>query len=253
MEEENIQTPEEGTEQEGITPEEQPQAIEEDALEKSTGSEAVETEPEQKPSESAVDYKKKFSSSAAENQILLNKIKKLESRLGFVTSDETPTEQELRAEFPDWDNMMDLEKKLATKQLILERRLAKAALTVQEMAEEKRWNEEFERFLEKNEILNRFPGLKGKEKEFKEYAKKPTHKGIDLEVLARAFLYNPEAEPAKETHKEKVSTKPVLETGSGGRGQPPTPEMTPEDIKLLRQNDPKLYNLYVKQGKIKIE
>jgi len=250
MDKENILTPEEGTEQEGITPEEQTQINEDIALEESTGSQVVESEPEQKPSEPAVDYKKKFSSSAAENQILLNKIKKLESRLGLVTSDETPTEQELRAEFPDWDNMMDLEKKLATKQLILERRLAKAALTVQEIADEKRWNEEFERFLEKNEILNQFPGLKGREKEFKEYAKKPTHKGIDLEVLAKAFLYTPEEETPK---KEKLSVKPVLEKGSGGRGQPPKSEMSPEEIQLLRQRDPKLYNLYVKQGKIKIE
>lgn len=242
MEKENIQTPEEGTEQEELTPEKE-------TSEEATGSEVIEPEPEKKPSEPVVDYKIKFGKSTAENQILNERIKKLESRLGLITSDETPTDTEMKEKYPYWDEMMDLEKKLAINQAILERRVNKTSLSILEMAEEKRWNEEFDRFLEKAEILNQFPGLKGKEKDFREYAKKPTHKGMDLEVIAKAFLYNPEKEPAK----EKVLSKPVLEKGSGGGGQPPKTGMSPEEIKLLRVQDPKLYNLYVKQGKIKLE
>lgn len=250
MDEKNIQTPEKGTEQEELTPEEKvlKEKNPEETPEKTPGSEVIEPEPEKKPSEPIVDYKVKFGKSTAENQILTEAIKKLESRLGLITTDETPTDTEMREKYPYWDEMMDLEKKLAINQVVLEHRLNKVSLSILEMADEKRWNEEFDRFLEKAEILNQFPELKGKEKDFREYAKKPTHKGMDLEVIAKAFLYN----PAKEPVKEKVPNKPVLEKGSGGGGQPPKAEMSPEDIKLLREQDPKLYNLYVKQGKIKL-
>lgn len=242
MDKKNIQTPEEGTKQEELTPEEK-------IPEKTPGSEVVEPEPEKKPSEPVIDYKAKFGESTRENQIIQSKIKSLEAQLGLITSDETPTETEMKEKYPLWDEMMDLERKFAINQVILEHRVNKTSLTILEIAEDKRWNEGLDRFLEKVEILNQFPGLKGKEKEFREFAKKPTHKGMDLEVIAKAFLYNPEKEPAK----EKVPSKPVLEKGSGGGGQPPKTEMSPEDIKLLREQDPKLYNLYVKQGKIKFE
>lgn len=239
-------TPEKGTEQEELTPEdENPKKV--------SGSEEIETEPKEpekepeKPPKPKVDYKEKFANSTRENQILRGKIDELESRLGIITKDETPTDKEMKELYPDWDEMMELERKLAINQFILERRLNKTSLAVQDMAAEKEWNEKLDQFLEKADILDEFPELKGREKEFKEFAKKPTHKGVDLNIIARAFLYNPEKEP------EKIETKPVLEPGSGGPKKPEKLGFTDEEIKLMREKDPKRYNLLVKQGKIKVE
>lgn len=223
MTEENIQTPDEGTEtgeEVESTPEEKPD---------------FNQEPEPQPE---IDYKQKFAESTRESQILLAKVKQLEEKLGKVAGDEIPAERELQKLYPDWEMMSELEKKLAEKTLILDRRIGKIEQEREAAREEAEWEGRLEEFLEKAKILESYPELDGREKEFREFARKPTHRGVDLNILADAFLY-----------KEKGGIMPkskkgsVLEPGRGGpRQEPPKKKkMTPEELSILRKTDFKKY------------
>lgn len=242
-------TPEQGTDEEKL----EPQQKEEQGLE-------IETNPEETPEEETpepeaepeatpeIDYKKKFSESTRENQILQARLKEKESQLGFITNDEPPTEAELKAKFTDWDDKMDEEKEILRHQLALEKKVNKATLELSKMQAEREWNNKINHFLDKAQLLDDYSGLKGKEEEFRAFANKPTHKGTSLDVLAKAFLYQPGNEVPKPKH-----TKPVLEKGSGGTKNTTKHTLTPEEIMMIRKNDSKRYNQLVKEGKIKIE
>jgi hypothetical protein len=186
--------------------------------------------------EPEIDYEKKFSESTRENQILLAKLKAAEEKLGKVAITEIPAEQELKNLYPDWEMMGELERKLAEKSLIFERRLKKVEQDFSGMKEEREWNEQLDNFLEKVKILENYPELEEKEKEFREFAKKPTHKGVSLEVLAKAFLFK------KEEAIPPTRRAPVLEPGSGGpKEASPKKKMTPEELRVLRQTNYKKY------------
>lgn len=201
------------------------------------GSEAEENsqEPESQPK---VNYKQKFAESTREAQILLAKLKKLEEKLGQVGRDEIPAEEELKKLYSDWEVMSELERKLAEKNIVLERRINKVEQEIISNKEEKEWEKELDEFLEKAKILGTYPELEGKEREFQEFAKKPTHKGIDLNVLANAFLYKGINEISSTPKKGSV-----LERGKGGLSQTPPQKkkMTPEELRTLRQVDFKKY------------
>jgi len=89
------------------------------------GKEGGAEETPQGPGKSEVNYRKKFSESTTENQILQAKLKAAEEKLGKITSAEIPAEQELKNLYLDWEIMSEPERKLAEKNLILERRLKK--------------------------------------------------------------------------------------------------------------------------------
>jgi len=258
-------TPDEGTEQDRVVPEDKnPETTsgpdltvtepQEEFFQEESEDNApmtpLETEaPENKPEEQQVDYKEKFSYSTRENQLLRGKISSLEKQLGVITNDETPTDAEMRQLYPEWDDMLGLEKDLLKKTIILERRLNKTSMLVQDMVNEKNFEEKLDNFLTKASLTNEFSGLKGREKEFKEFAHKPAYKNIDLDIIAKAFLYT-----AGGTVSEPKPAKSALEKGSGGsRESAAQSGLTPEQIKEIREKDPKRYNLLIKQGKIKLD
>lgn len=227
MVEENKLTPDEGT------------LTDETEIESETENLSEGSEPEEKSQEPVVpevDYRKKFSESTTENQILQAKIKQLEERLGKESRDEVPVESELKKLYPYWDDMTDVERKTVEENLSLKRRLSRLEQDFGGMKTETEWERQLGDFLEKAKILDKYPELEGKEKDFRDFAKKPTHKGVDLNVLADAFLYK--------TKGETMPTKKgaVLERGSGGpKTTPPTKKMTPEELKVLREADYKKY------------
>ena len=239
---ENIQTPEEGTEQEIVSPEEE-------TLEENDNEGEVDNEPKEEFSPPLVDYKKKFSESAKENSILREQIQNLNRKIGSFTKEEVPTEAELKNHFPQWDEMGLLEKELAIKNIILERRLNGISLKVSQIEEDFKWNQELDKFLERNELTDSYPELKNREKEFRKFVSKPTHRGVSFDVLARAFLYG------SSMKQEKPKEGSLVERGSGGEKVPQKPKKgyTPEELALLRAKDPKKYREVVEKGLIDIE
>lgn len=230
--EKKLQTPDKGTET-GEETEIEPE--EKEDLGKGGGAEEIPQEPEPQPK---IDYKQKFAESTREAQILLARVKQLEEKLGRVARDEIPAEQELQKLYPDWEMMGELERKLAEKTLILEKRIGKIEQEREAAREEAEWERQLETFLERAKILDAYPELEGREKEFQEFAKKPTHKGVDLNVLADAFLYKVRGEIMPKPKKGAV-----LEPGRGGppTAPPKKKKMTPEELRILRNTDFKKY------------
>jgi hypothetical protein len=75
---------------------------------------------------------------------------------------------------------------------------------------DRRWNTDLELTIAQK------PALQGKEQAFKEFAKKPTHRGTPLETLVSAFLFesssNPSPTPAP------TSPPGLLPSNGGPRG-----------------------------------
>ena len=94
---------------------------------------------------------------------------------------------------------------------------------------------------ENERVINQFPVLKEHSEEFKEFQKDfPRHK---LENVAKIFLADKGLlEPSRNG----------LEKPTGGSKNPPTSDMTKEDIKNLRETNFKLYKEKLTKGLIKV-
>lgn len=229
MEELNRLTPDEGTPngEAEITPAQEYDFSE--AGEAKETSQVLEETPE-------IDYKQKFAESTREAQLLASKIKHLENKINSSLSSEVPAEKELKDLYPDWDNLGELERRLAVQTVTFGKRLNKVEQTFNSLKEETEWNKELNRFLEKSRVLDTYADIHNREKEFRAFAQKPTHKGIALDVLAKAFLFD-EIETGT-----PVKRKPVLESGSSGiKTTTNQKKITAEELSALRKNDYKKY------------
>jgi len=178
----------------------------------------------------------KFSNSTREAQILTESNKQLENKLNSLTNNINPTDDDLKGVYPNWDYLND-ETKLVYRDLYITNKKADAATKlVMDMVEEKKWNDDFRR------TINSYPKLKGREKEFKQFAYKPTHKGVTLDVLAKSFLFDFK----DDSPDTPITPTPALESGSGGNHPPLNNKMSSDDIAHIRETDPKRYKQLIK-------
>lgn len=185
-------------------------------------------------------WKRKATEQASENIVLNGKIREYETRKGI---DNEPTEAELRQAFPSFDHMSDEGQELA-RATYKTRREAQATRQALERREaEEKWN----RTLEQAVISN--PSLEGKERAFKEFASKPSHRGAPVDVLVDAFLHK---NGSSETVRREP--QPGLETGSGGPKAIATKKgLSGTELKQLREADYKGYLEYIKNNPIEID
>ena len=139
--------------------------------------------------EQSEDYQKKFGESSRENQILVDKLRIADEKLGKIARNEIPAEEELKKIYPDWDDMGDLEKGLAKTNLVLKRRVGSVEQEVSGMKEDKQWEADLDGFLTRANLVGEYSEISKREAEFKKFAKMPTHKGASFDVLAKAFLF----------------------------------------------------------------
>lgn len=157
------------------------------------------------------------------------------------------TDEELKKEFPNYDEMTTGEQLLAKRALLSDKRFTMIHATVQADKKVKEWGDKVEVWLadEKNHIS--FPALNGRDEEFKRFCSKEQHRNIDIALLAKSFLFDftPPA-PKKGS---------LMNTGSGGGNnpQPKKEAYTPEQIKWYREHQPRYYQKLVKEGKANIE
>lgn len=188
-------------------------------------------DPNTPPADPPIDYEKKFSESTRENQILQARLTEAEKARKELTNE--PTDSELQAAFPEWEYMSEPERRSARFSFEASRTARQLAAEREAEKSETRWKSDIEAAI----IAN--PDLEGKEREFAEYANKPTHKGAPMQTLVEAFLYKSGKSPAP-------APRPGLEPGNGGPKVPEKPKLlTPEDLKTLRENDPDAYRTYV--------
>lgn len=194
-------------------------------------------EPPTPPTPPAIDYEKKFSDSTRENQILQGKIKTLETAAQELTKE--PTDSDLKAAFPNWEEMTDNEKMLGRRTFNSERVSQSALATANKFQQEREWQTSLE-------LASTDPALQGKEEAFKKYASKPQYRNVPTDVLVSAFLGTLTPNP-------KLTPKPGLETGNGGLKEPPKPKgISGDELSALRRNNPREYEKYIKSHPIDV-
>ena len=194
------------------------------------------------PAVPPVDYQQKFSESTRENQVLGAKNKHLEQRIGELTNE--PTESELRAAFPDWDLMSPTEQSANKRALVADRKANRALEIAQGIQAQK----EFDTSIEM--AITSHSDLKGREQAFREFVSKPTRRGVPMDDLVKAFLY----EAGVTTAPSPTPPAPGLEPGSGGPKQTEKPKtLSGDELANLRKTNYPAYLEYIKTHPIEIE
>lgn len=192
------------------------------------------------------DYKKKFTESTREAQILASKNKKLNEAIEKAGEVKTPTKKQLRAEYPEWEDMSDFERKIATENLTNRKKFDAITEATKGFKDMDKWTDKVDKFVDDPITLASYPQLEGREDEFKLFSTKPTRRGVDMEDLVSSFMYEADSKPKK-------SKGQMFEVGTGGDGEKPKPKgdkISLEESINLRNNDYKKYLQYVKAGKI---
>jgi hypothetical protein len=204
-------------------------------------------EKDEKPVEKKPDYRKRYEDSSREAHILYSKNRKMTEAIEKASQVAEPTEEELKAEFPEWDTMSDFEQRMAKDNLVNKKKLDGITAVSKDFRDMDAWNKKVDEFLIDPEVLIKNPGLDGKEEEFKTFVSKETRRGVDFETLVSAFLYSESQTPTK---KNKGS---MFETGTAGDSEKPKPKgdkITTEEAIRLRQTNYNEYRRLLQEGKI---
>lgn len=206
-----------------------PQPVSEPAVPTTTNVPAPAADPHAEP-----DYKTKFAESTRENQILAAQLEQERAKTRRELTNQ-PTDSEVQAAFPEWEYMSDAEKRSARMAYNADR-TARAIATEREAEKaDRQWQNDLELYVAGS------PDLEGKAREFKDYAQKPTHRGVPLETLRKAFLYDTPAPTPTPTPRT-----PGLESGTGGPKTPEKPKtISAEELQTLRKTDERAYREYI--------
>lgn len=207
-------------------------------------------ESKEEPKEPQDDYKKKFSESTREAQVLHAKNKKVNEAIDRAVALPEPTEEELKAEYANWDELDEFAQKMARDVVSSKKKMEVLAEATKEFKDIDAWNEKVDKFVDDPKVLVKHPELDGKEEEFKVFATKATRRGVDFEDLVSAFAYD----ISKQTKPKQKGQ--MFETGSGGPNEKPKPHddtISPEEGRKLRTTDYKKWKEMLTAGKIRNE
>ncbi len=196
------------------------------------------------------DWKKKFSDSSREAQKSVAASRKLNQAIDEANELPDPTEEELKVEYSNWDQLDDTNKKIAKDNLINNRRFSLITKGRSEAQKIEKWGAEVDKFIDDPHTLIDNADLEGKVDEFKLFANEETNHNVPLSVLVSSFLYkkSKEAKP-----KSKGSMFP---TGSGGpqdKTKPKTDKISLQEAESLRKTNYNKYKELLTAGKISTE
>jgi len=243
------------------TPVEEPEVVKETKPSKPAPEVEPEPEPATEPEDDIVtdepvetpeapDFKKKFTESTREAQVLHAKNKKLREVMTTAGKISEPTEEELAKEFTDWDVMSDFEKKMARETMLSTRRFAAIEEANKEFDDIDAWGEKVDGYVADPKTLADNPELDGREDEFKTFATKPSRRGVDFEDLVPAFLFSIE-KSAKPKNKGAM-----FETGTGGPNDKSKAEdgkISVDEARELRETNYKEYRKLTKADKVRLD
>ena len=215
--------------------------------------EPSEPEPPAEPSEpeptepTENDLKKKLSASARENQKIAAKNRKVNEAIDKASDIPEPTDEEMKAEYPDWDIMEDFARKLA-KEAIMGKKFRENLVKAREEGRKiEKWNEQVDKFVADPETLTKNPDLEGRLDEFKVYASDEANASVPFKVLVPAFLHN--STPPK---KNKGQMFPKGSAGPSDSGRKDN-RLTIEQGRALRKRDHKKWKQMLMAGKIQMD
>lgn len=204
-----------------------------------------------KPEDTADYWKKKFQESSREAQIIAEREKEAKAKLEEATKPKEVTDDLMKEKYPDWDNYDDGVKSALKNQVKLEQEVTTLKKQSSEYHNERKWDGQINSFLDENAETEKYP-IKDREA-FRKFVSKPERKGMNLDVLAAAFVYEV---GSTETKPEKKKGS-MLESGSGQgatkKHKTDKKEYTADDAKTLRENNPREYERLVRSGKLDIK
>lgn len=219
---------------------EKPEKKEEEVVEPAPSEEV----PEKKPLPPA---EERLKESTRESQVLFLKNRKIQEAIEQAGQLPEPTEDELKVEFSDWDELSPVEQKLAKDNLWNKRKFDAIATVSQEGKDIDAWNNKVDEFVDDPKTLVNNPELEGKVESFKSFAMKPSRRGLDLPDLVLAFngeLIKNRPEPKKGQ---------MFPTGSAGPNEKPKENngiLSLEQGNALRETNYKLWKEKLMTGKI---
>lgn len=191
--------------------------------------------------------KEKEIASAQEARVLHARNKKISEGLEEVRKTPEPTEEEMKAEYSDWDVMSDFEKKQAKGLLLANRRFSALDEMARGFRDSEKHQKKVDDFLADPKTLIKYPDLEGRESEFKFFATKPTRRGVDFADLVPAFLYG-----LKEAKKKEKKKGAMFPTGTGGPAGPAKDagKLSIDEAIELKKTDYPKYKKLLLAGKI---
>jgi hypothetical protein len=199
------------------------------------------------PEKKKPDYKEKFKQSSREAQVITAKNKSITKAIDEAANVIEPTDDEMKAIYKDrWEFMSDIEKELAKDNVVSKRKFDILHKSVKEGKDFEAWSEQVEVYTSDPKTLIKFPDLDGKEEEFKIFALKPTRRGVPLEDLVAAFLFD----ATKILPKKKGK---MFEQGSGGSHEKEKikgNKVSVEEATRIRDTDYKRYKFLLKNNLI---
>jgi hypothetical protein len=180
--------------------------------------------------------KEKLSASARENQKIYAKNRVLNQAIIDTDEIPEPTEDDLKAQYKDWEVMSDVERELAKETVISKNWRAKIKEAQDQAKKIEKWNDSVDEFTEDPETLINYGELEGKVEEFKNYAKADENNSVPFKVLVGAFLHD-------QSTKKVEHNGAMFERGGGGSNEKPQLKTTKisldESRKLRETNYPK--------------
>jgi len=206
-----------------------------------------EPDPPKPPKPTEPDLKKKLSASARENQKIAAKNRKINEAIDKAKDIQEPTDEEMQAEYPDWDIMEDHMKKLAKEAVIGKKFRENLTKAREEGKKIEKWGDQVDKFAENPETLTKNPDLEGHLDEFKVFATGESNTSVPFDVLVPAFLHN-----SKPPKKNKGQMFPQ---GSAGPTDPVKKDnkLTIEQGRQLRKTDHRKWKKYLSAGRIETD
>lgn len=177
--------------------------------------------------------------------ILNSKNKNLESTLNKLTSEDTPTEAEILAEYPEFKTYNAVTQKLMSDTLENKKRQMRINLQLITQEAQRKWEADLRSIVRKPE----YASLRGDDK-FEEFVFQPKYVGVDIQTLADAYLVRTGKTQAAPAEPKAPPVSSGLPRGSGGpRGATPR-KLTIEEGSVLRNTNYKEYMRQLRAGNI---
>lgn len=236
---EEIQTTEQVTEPAAPAVTEPEETEQTPAAEPEQPAEVSDPEPESAPEEP--DYKDKFRNSASEALILNAQVKQKDELLNKLTSQDAPTEEEILAEYPDYQGFDQTSKKFVLDVVTTKKRQARMDRQFAEQEAERHWQRDLQGVTSKPG----YESLAG-DPAFETFVFQPKHKGLDVQVLADAYMmrHGKASQPPRQ-----VQRQPAMPTATV-RQAPKSNKVSLEEASILRKTNHKEYLRLVKAGMI---
>lgn len=249
-------TPEEETQEEETTEviesEEKPEEKTEEVPEEKTEDEKEEVAEEEKTEDKKQEIEKRYSESTREAQILHLKNKKMQEAVEQAGQLPEPTDEDMKVEYPEWDDMTASEQKTARKSVWNEKKFSYIDSVNEESKNIDAWNKKTGDYVDDPKTLIDHPELEGMQDEFKLFLNKPSRRGLELEDLTKIFLFDTQSQRAKAGPKKGQ----MFERGSGGpndKQKAKSDKLSVAESKVLMKTDYKKYTEYLNADKISEE